>query len=45
MDYLLDVLEDPELLAEVRLMTDLMIAVNQHHGRLTPEVLDRLLGL
>ena len=38
-------LEDPELLDEVGLTASLMVAANQSDGSLTPEEIDRLLGI
>lgn len=38
-------LEDPELLDEVSLTAGLMVAANQSEGPLSPEEIDRLLGL
>jgi hypothetical protein len=38
-------LEDPELLDEVGLTASLMVAANQSDGPLSPEEIDRLLGL
>lgn len=39
-----DELKDPELLTEVELLTELIIAANNHAGPLEQEVIDRLLG-
>ena len=38
-------LEDAELLAEVELTTNLIIAASEHDNRLTQEEIDELLGL
>jgi hypothetical protein len=37
-------LEDPEQLAEVRLLTELIIAATESSGRLGAQTIDRLLG-
>lgn len=36
---------DSELQDEIRLMTDLIVAVAEHHGRMPAAALDRALGL
>lgn len=36
---------DSELQAEIQLMTDLIVAVAEHHGRMPAAALDRALGL
>jgi len=45
MDELDVPLEDPELLAEVELTTNLIIAASSSEGHLTREAIDGLLGL
>lgn len=38
-------LEDSDLLGEVELTTSLIIAASEHDGRLSPEEIDRILGV